>query len=133
MSTTQQVFQEVTELGLSTLSAEYAEYVAEHNKQAMETIWAIDETSEQIAKLKLDDILKKPFNLAHQYINQFSMAKRISMLDELNVYRKHLYEQINRYGGDVPKDEQISAAEFRMLMGKIKHLEIIQNWLYGII
>lgn len=127
------IFKELSDLGFSSLGEEYEQYLAEQNKEAMESMWSTKITSEYIEKLTLDDVLKLPFDTAHKYIDQFSMAKRIAILEDLSKYRNHLYEQTGRYGGEgLSKDEQISATDFRLLLGKIKHLEILQNWLYGI-
>ena len=136
METVKDMFKTVSELGLQKASmpefAEYEEYFTEQNKEAIESMWDAEPTSSYISKLKLDDVLKLPFDLAHKYIDNFSMSKRISMLNELSTYRMHLYDQASRYGEGLTKDEQIGPKDFRMLMGKIKHLEIVQNWLYGI-
>lgn len=126
-------FQELTDLGFSSLGAEYEQYLAEQNKDAVEQMLNTVVTSEYIESLTLDDVLKLPFDAAHKYIAEFSMAKRIKILEDLSKYRLHLYDQTGRYGGEgLSKDEQISASDFRLLLGKIKHLEILQNWLYGI-
>lgn len=124
---------ELNDLGLSTLGDEYQQYLAEQNKQVLEELWAQTIVPAYIQKLTLDDVLKLPFDLANKYIKQFSMSQRIDMLEELTKYKNHLYNEANRYGDDrLDKETQISANTFRVLLGKIKHLEIIQNWLYGI-
>lgn len=121
------------DLGLSTLGEEYAEYFAEQSKETMAELWNKEITSAYVQGLSLEDLLKLPFDVAHKYINQFTMDKRIKILSNLSTYRDHLYNQTGRYGGEgLSAAEQISAADFRMLLGKIKHLEILQNWLYGI-
>jgi len=88
-------------------------------------------TEEYIKQLGFDELIRLPFDKAHKAIDMFTMAKRIKILEDLNVHRDYLYAQTDRYGqGD--KETQISPATFRMMIGKIKHLEIIQTWLYGI-
>ena len=63
-----------------------------------------------------------------------TIAKRISILDELAKYRDFLYDTVGDYGRQgIPLEEQLSANDFRALVGRIKHLEILQNWLYGIV
>lgn len=85
-----------------------------------------------IEKLTLDDLLRLPFTQAQKAVNSFSMEKRIKMLDELTIRRTYYYNQTARFGEGVPKDEQLSPEAFRSLLSKIKHIEIVQNWLYGI-
>ena len=82
----------------------------------------------------LDKIMSSNFPVAKDLIDQMTIAKRIKMLDEVYTYREFLYENIGRYGMEgLPKEEQLTANEFRVLMGRIKHLEILQNWLFGIV
>ena len=85
-----------------------------------------------VEKLSFDDLLKLPFDEAKYTVDAFSMEKRIAILQELTERRTYYYSQTSRFGEGVPKDEQLSPETFRSLLGKIKHLEIIQNWLYGI-
>ena len=87
---------------------------------------------EYVEKLSFDDLLKLPFDEAKYTVDAFSMEKRIAILQELTERRTYYYSQTSRFGEGVPKDEQLSPEAFRSLLGKIKHLEIIQNWLYGI-
>ena len=89
-------------------------------------------TSEYIENMTFDELLKLPFKEAQKAISSFSMEKRIKMLDELSTRRLHYYSQTTRFGEGVPKDEQLSPEAFRSLLAKIKHIEIVQNWLYGI-
>ena len=88
--------------------------------------------SEYIEKMTLDELLKLPFAEAQRSITSFSMEKRIKMLDELTTRRTYYYNQAAKFGEGIPKDEQLSPEAFRSLLGKIKHIEIVQNWLYGI-
>lgn len=89
------------------------------------------DNDDYVKNMKFDELVKLPFAEAQKIIERMDMAKRIAMLDELTTLRKFYYEETKRYCG-VSKDELISASEFRSLLGKIKHLEILQNWLYGI-
>ena len=88
--------------------------------------------SAYIENMTFDELLKLPFTEAQRAIASFSMEKRIKMLDELTTRRTYYYNQTARFGEDVPKDEQLSPEAFRSLLAKIKHVEIVQNWLYGI-
>ena len=85
-----------------------------------------------IEKMTLDDLLKLPFTEAQKAVESFSMEKRIKMLDELSQRRLYYYDQTVKFGEGVPKEEQLSPEMFRSLISKIKHIEIVQNWLYGI-
>lgn len=89
--------------------------------------------SAYVEKMTLDDLLKLPFNDARKVIGSFSMEKRIKMLDALTTRRNFYYGETSRFAEHVPKDEQLSPEQFRSLLSKIKHIEIVQNWLYGII
>lgn len=88
--------------------------------------------STYIEKMTLDDLLKLPFTEAQKAVEVFSMEKRIKMLNTLTERKLYYYEQTARFGEGVPKDEQLSPEMFRSLISKIKHIEIVQNWLYGI-
>ena len=87
---------------------------------------------ERCENMTFDEFLKLPFTEAQRAITSFSMEKRIKMLDELTTRRTYYYNQAAKFGEGIPKDEQLSPEAFRSLLGKIKHIEIVQNWLYGI-
>ena len=89
------------------------------------------EDTEYVRNLTLDELVRLPFDAAKKTIDTFSMEKRITILNELDTKKNYYYNQTARYCG-VSKDELISAKEFRSLLSKIKHMEILQNWLYGI-
>lgn len=86
-----------------------------------------------IEEMTLDDLLKLPFTEAQKAVESFSMEKRIKILDELSQRRLYYYDQTVKFGEGVPKEEQLSPEMFRSLISKIKHIEIVQNWLYGIV
>jgi hypothetical protein len=109
------------------------EAIMQDNSEEVKTLLLKCEDSAFISNLTLSDLLKLPFNSAKKAISDFSMAKRITMLNQLEEYKTHIYIQADRYGQEgLTKDEMISAKEFRSLIGKIKHMEIVQNWLYGL-
>lgn len=86
-----------------------------------------------IATLKLDDLMRMPFDKSKKSIEKFSLAKRIQVLSDLDTRRSYLYSQASRYGaGNQSDSEPLSAKDWRTIMGRIKHLEILQAWLYGI-
>lgn len=90
-------------------------------------------TEEMIDEVTLETIITSNFMTAKNAIDQMTIAKRIALLEEAHEYRDYLYQSASRYGMEgIPKEEQLSAAHFRSILGRIKHLEILINWLYGI-
>ena len=125
----------IEELGLwdenTNIDFETFNELIEDDSAKLKDLLSRCEDTEYIRNLTFDELLKLPFDGAKNAIDSFSMEKRINMLNELEDRRVYYYNQTARYCG-VSKDELISASEFRSLLGKIKHIEIIQNWLYGI-
>lgn len=115
------------------------EYVAElaaakDDDKALKAIIAFKKHEEAIDGITLTEIMSIQFMEAKKRIDQMTLAKRIALLEDVHAYRDQLYEGVDRYGKEgLSKDEQLSASDFRILMGRIKHLEILQGWLYGII
>lgn len=102
--------------------------------KALKALLVLKKEEECVAEVSLEQVLTSSFQTAKDTIDKMTLAKRIEMLDDLDKYRDYLYEQVNRYGAQgLSKDEQLKASEFRVIMGRIKHMEIIQNWLFGII
>lgn len=102
--------------------------------KALKALLILKKEEESVAEVSLEQVLTSSFQMAKDTIDKMTLAKRIEMLDDLDKYRDYLYEQVNRYGAQgLSKDEQLKASEFRVIMGRIKHMEIIQNWLFGII
>lgn len=102
--------------------------------KALKALLILKKEEESMAEVSLEQVLTSSFQAAKDTIDKMTLAKRIEMLDDLDKYRDYLYEQVNRYGAQgLSKDEQLKASEFRVIMGRIKHMEIIQNWLFGII
>ena len=109
---------------------EFEDALARDTAELTRLLELVDD-DDYVKNMKFDELVKLPFTEAQKTIERMEMAKRIAMLDELTTLRKFYYEETKRYCG-VSKDELISASEFRSLLSKIKHLEILQNWLYGI-
>ena len=109
---------------------EFEDALARDTAELTRLLELVDD-DDYVKNMKFDESVKLPFAEAQKTIERMEMAKRIAMLDELTTLRKFYYEETKRYCG-VSKDELISASEFRSLLSKIKHLEILQNWLYGI-
>lgn len=102
--------------------------------KALKALLILKKEEESVAEVSLEQVLTSSFQTAKDTIDKMTLAKRIEILDGLDKYRDYLYEQVNRYGAQgLSKDEQLKASEFRVIMGRIKHMEIIQNWLFGII
>lgn len=102
--------------------------------KALKALLILKKEEESVAEVSLEQVLTSSFQTAKDTIDKMTLARRIEMLDDLDKYRDYLYEQVNRYGAQgLSKDEQLKASEFRVIMGRIKHMEIIQNWLFGII
>lgn len=129
------VWESVYNMGLwdenTTIDYDTFDALIKHDDAELTKLLNQCEDSEYIRNLSFDELIRLPFDGAKKAIDSFSMEKRIKMLGELDEKKKYYYEQTARYCG-VSKDELISASEFRSLLGKIKHIEIIQNWLYGI-
>lgn len=126
----QEAFYEKTDWDelVSSISAE------ELTDKRLKEILRCKRHEEHIDTVTLDGILSSNFAVAKATIDQMTIAKRIKMLEDVYQYRDYLYSYLERYGGEgYSKDEQIGPADFRMILGKIKHVEILQNWLYGIV
>lgn len=95
----------------------------------VEELLKLCEDSEYVQNLSLEELLKLPYNSAKNLIDTFSMPKRIDMLNTLTIRRDHYYNEVSRFGAE---EDGITNNEFKQIMSKIKHLEIVQNWLYGI-
>lgn len=129
----QSTMEQLDKIGLlkEALDVEEFEDALARDTAELTRLLELVDNDDYVKNMKFDELVKLPFMEAQKTIERMDMAKRIAMLDELTTLRKFYYEETKRYCG-VSKDELISASEFRSLLGKIKHLEILQNWLYGI-
>ena len=129
------VWESIYQLGLwdenTNIDFDSFNALIEHDEDTLSKLLSQCEDTEYIRNLTFDELLKLPYDGAKKAIDSFSMAKRINMLNVLDERKSFYYEQTANYHG-VSKEELITASEFRSLLGKIKHIEIIQNWLYGI-
>lgn len=130
-------FQEISKTALwdEQLPISMEEYeallLAEDTEALFQMIEQEDESA--ITAITLEDLMQMPFDRSKKSIERFSLAKRIQVLSELDTRRSYLYSQASRYGAGNPSDSgPLSAKDWRIIMGKIKHLEILQAWLYGI-
>lgn len=105
-----------------------------HEDTELKELMRIKETENMVDSVTLETLVTTNFMAAKEVIDQMTIAKRIAILEDLSKYRLQLYDNFSRFGEKgVPRDEQLSAEDFRILLGRIKHLEILQNWLYGIV
>lgn len=129
------VWESIYQLGLwdenTNIDFESFNALIEHDENTLSKLLSQCEDTEYIRNLTFDELLKLPYDGAKKAIDSFSMEKRIKMLNVLDERKNFYYNQTGKYCG-VSKDELISATEFRSLLGKIKHIEILQNWLYGL-
>lgn len=135
-------FEQCKELGLQQetfhVNMEWDQYVEALDKVAddkeLKKLLLLKQNEDLVDNASLDTIMRNNFMSAKGVIDQMTIAKRIKMLEEVKVYREYLYSQVDLYGKEgISRDEQISARDYQLIMGRIKHLEIVQNWLYGII
>jgi hypothetical protein len=130
-------FKEISETPIwdENLPITFEEYEALLSTEDTESLFQLlmQEDAAALRDVTLEDLIKMPFNRAQACISKFSLTKRIKVLENLDTRRSYLYNQASRYGAGNPKDpNRLSAKDWRTIMGRIKHLEILQAWLYGI-
>lgn len=104
------------------------------DSKKLKRLIAVKKREDSIEETSLERIMTSNFMVAKDIIDQMTIAKRITMLKEVHDYRIYLYETLARYGAEgLTREEQLTAGEFKALMGRVKHLEILLNWLYGIV
>ena len=120
------------DMSWDTYMEEYQKLIGQDDK--LKELMMIKKTEDMVDSITLETIMNSNFMAAKEVIDQMTIAKRIAILEDLSKYRLQLYDSFSRYGEKgVPRDEQLSSEDFRMLLGRIKHMEILQNWLYGIV
>lgn len=140
----QEMFTQLGDLGIQQESFHedmgWDEYIAETNRLMraddqgkLKELLRMKNEEDMVNDVTLESIMRTNFMSAKEVIGKMTIAKRIKILEELDTYKSYLYESLNRFGAEgIPKEEQLSATDFRALLGRIKHLEILQNWLFGI-
>jgi hypothetical protein len=119
---------------LSYLSEEFIEYeqteLQQSEKEMLDLLnpECISTLSETIT---FEQLSKLTFNKAHNCIIGMQIAKRIKMMEDLKFHLFHLYEATKEYN-DKGFGKSMPPKDFQKIMGKIKHLEILQSWLFGI-
>lgn len=118
---------------LSYLYEVFEEYEKELKDSAQELRTIIDSTElDNVAKnITMDKLTKLSFNTAHQVIQRLNIPTRIRLLNDLDKRLLSLYTATKHYN-DKMFGESMPPKDFLTIMGKIKHLEILQSWLYGI-
>lgn len=139
----QKMFDELGELGLRQEefpeNMSWDEYVASMDKLAdedkeLKKLIELKANEELIDGVTLEEIMTSNFTNAKATIDQMTLVKRIEILEDLYKYRDYLYQVVGNWGKEgAPKKDQMSVNDYMALMGRIKHLEILQNWLYGIL
>jgi hypothetical protein len=84
-----------------------------------------------VETITFDQLTKLTFDHAHNVINKMSIKKRIQILVQFQKHLDCLYDATKGYT-DQMFGKSMPAKTFRSILGKIKHLEILQAWLYGI-
>lgn len=114
---------------------EYVKMTAElsGDDQALKQLLHMKAEEDLVNGVTLQTIMSANFTNAKQVIDKMTIMKRIQILEELDAYKTYLYETADTWGQPgIPLKEQMSAKMFRAILGRIKHLEILQGWLFGI-
>ena len=101
--------------------------------KALKDLLKMKQEEDMVNEATLQSIMSANFTNAKQTIDKMTIMKRIQILEELDEYKSYLYNRAGTWGQPgIPKDEQLSANTFRAILGRIKHLEILQGCLFGI-
>lgn len=114
---------------------EYVQATAElaDDDKALKELLRMKQEEDMVNEVTLQTIMSANFTNAKQTIDKMTIMKRIQILEELDEYKSYLYNSVGTWGQPgIPKEEQLSATAFRAILGRIKHLEILQGWLFGI-
>ena len=110
----------------------YTEYLKEleQNEAQMEILYNIDynKCAEAITFEQLSEIT---FVKAQLMIDNMSMGKRVRIFTKLNYRLEHLYEGTKGYN-DQGFGKSLPPKQFYTIMGKIKHMETLKQWLFGL-
>lgn len=118
---------------LTNLGEEFKEYEESLKKSEQELInlLGLKDINMLSECITLEQLSKLTFNRAHDVINKMSISKRIKILNDLDYRLVHLYVATKEYN-DEGFGKSMSPKDFIFIMGRIKYLEILQQWLYGI-
>lgn len=134
-----QAFKSSTELmeylcdtSVSLLGEEYSQYENDLKKseEELEGILNLD-LDHHAEEITFEQLCSITFIKAKKIIFKMSIKKRIAVLKDLDHRLVHLYDGLKGYN-DQGFGKSLSPQIFYQMMGKIKHMEILQQWLYGI-
>lgn len=121
---------------LNGIPFDLSEYAATLSSEDTDILFQLIQKDDQgtLQDIRTEDVLRMPFERAKQCIQKFALSTRIRVLKDLDARRTYLYDQASEYGEKRATDDPnyVSPDDWRLIMGKIKHLEILQAWLYGI-
>ena len=90
-------------------------------------------TAAPIESYTARSLYEMKFHDAARVITRMDSMRKAVISSDVQQYLNSLYENANRFGNEnFPLDEQPSMAQFRGIIGKIKHWETIMYWLYEI-
>lgn len=118
---------------ITALSEQYGDYVAGLKESEKELLAILDlrGVDKLVETINYEQLTKLTFDKAKSLIQKFSVAKRIKVLQDLDKHRVYLYDCTKAYN-DQMFGKSMPVKDFMKIMGKIKHIEILQNWLFGI-
>jgi hypothetical protein len=131
-----QEIQDMQQLGLISQEVqlqmkEYEGRSLEETEKEVLALFADQRVEEYAQYITFDDLSKLTFDKAKKVIQHISLAQRIDYLGKLDKKLLYLYESTKGYNGQ-GFGKSMPVKDFMHVMGCIKHLEIIQTWLYGI-
>lgn len=85
----------------------------------------------RIEELELEDLIKLSFESAKFAIERVSFKRRLKLLEDVDKFLLSLYKSTEAYG-EQSFGQAMQPKIFEQIMGRIKHLEILQTWLFGI-
>jgi len=135
MDKTLEIFKTICEIpGLSNLSEEMKEYARalEESQQEVLSLLEENEATKWADIISFDELMRLSFSKAHAVIKNISFKKRLKLLSQLDHHLVCLYEETKKYKDSVAEESKLTSKDFMRIMAKIKHLEILQSWLYGI-
>ena len=128
-------FDTLAETGLLEFDVEEWEVLADHGDNAdVLNMLLIDPsyTDEYLMHVTFEELIRFPYFRAQAAIKKFPMVKRIEMLQRLDDVRSYVYDRLGQDETGLPREEQLTSKQRQSLFGRLKHLEILLGWLYGI-
>lgn len=120
----------ITEYNVVSIVEEQSGVTINNTEEIEELLFRCSD-NDYIASLTFEELNKMPFLAAKKVIFNFSMLKRLQMLEVVKTKREYLDTMISYYGMESPP-VRIMPSEFRLMVSKLKHMEILLGWLYGI-